>query len=258
MADSNDYERILCVKNEVFVFRIPPRTTNRGYRAADWKLDQPDWTGRMRVCSKGSELYVKLEDNSNGELFAKCPVDAHPGIAVESVTDSSRYFVLRIKDDSGRHAFIGMGFQDRGDSFDFNVSLQDHFKRLKQEQEQENVQTDNSPKLDLGFKEGQTIRINFGKKASTTQANKPKVEGSGNFGILPPPPGGGGAIPRLAGPSPGAGSRPVVPPSTDAPSFQPTPPTNVAVSNPPSDWGDFTTARASSQQPTQDGSWVQF
>lgn len=35
-------------------------------RAADWKLDQPDWTGRMRVCSKGSELYVKLEDNSNG------------------------------------------------------------------------------------------------------------------------------------------------------------------------------------------------
>ena len=37
-----------------------------------------------------------------GELFAKCPVDAHPGIAVESVTDSSRYFVLRIKDDGGR------------------------------------------------------------------------------------------------------------------------------------------------------------
>ena len=32
MADDNDYERILCVKNEVFVFRIPPRTTNRGYR----------------------------------------------------------------------------------------------------------------------------------------------------------------------------------------------------------------------------------
>ena len=37
----------------------------------------------------------------SGELFAQCPVEAHPGIAVEPVMDSSRYFVLRIKDDSG-------------------------------------------------------------------------------------------------------------------------------------------------------------
>lgn len=37
-----------------------------------------------------------------GELFAKCPVEEYPGIAVESVMDSSRYFVLRIKDDNGK------------------------------------------------------------------------------------------------------------------------------------------------------------
>ena len=116
----------------------------------------------------------------SGELFAKCPVDDYPGLAVEAVLDSSRYFVLKIVDDSGtcvfclfvclvgcffffwcmvqmsrsffefilsellnnflflflsgtgRHAFIGMGFQDRGDSFDFNVAMQDHFKYVDQ------------------------------------------------------------------------------------------------------------------------------
>lgn len=38
----------------------------------------------------------------SGELFARCPIEEYPGIAVESVTDSSRYFVLRIMDDNGK------------------------------------------------------------------------------------------------------------------------------------------------------------
>lgn len=36
-----------------------------------------------------------------GELFAQAPVEQFPGIAVESVTDSSRYFVIRIEDENG-------------------------------------------------------------------------------------------------------------------------------------------------------------
>lgn len=36
-----------------------------------------------------------------GELFAQAPVDQYPGIAVEAVTDSSRYFVVRIQDETG-------------------------------------------------------------------------------------------------------------------------------------------------------------
>lgn len=38
---------------------------------------------------------------SAGELFAQAPIDQYPGIAVETVTDSSRYFVIRIQDGTG-------------------------------------------------------------------------------------------------------------------------------------------------------------
>lgn len=36
-------------------------------RAADWKLDAPDWTGRMRLTARGKVVYVKLEDKASGE-----------------------------------------------------------------------------------------------------------------------------------------------------------------------------------------------
>jgi hypothetical protein len=98
------------------------------YRASDWKLDEPDWTGRLRVVAKGKECILKLEAKNSGELFAECPVDKYPGTSVEAVSDSSRYFVLKLVSGTGQSAFIGLGFADRGDSFDLNVALQDHFK----------------------------------------------------------------------------------------------------------------------------------
>ena len=118
----------------------------------------------MRLVSKGTGCVLKLEDRTSGELFAKCPIDAYPGVSIEAVSDSSRYFVLRIQDDSGRAAFIGIGFADRSDSFDLNVALQDHFKWVKQSNEMEKESVDGvaaKPRLDLSFKEGQTIKINM-------------------------------------------------------------------------------------------------
>lgn len=52
--------------------------------------------------------------------------------------------------------------QDRSDSFDFNVALQDHFKYVKNEEALQKEKTDPpKPQLDLGFKEGETIKINM-------------------------------------------------------------------------------------------------
>lgn len=257
MADSSDqYESVLCVKSEVHVYRIPPRSSNRGYRAADWKLEEPAWSGRMKITAKGKTAFIKLEDRITGELFAQAPVDQYPGMVVEAVSDSSRYFVIRIEDGNGRHAFIGIGFADRGDSFDFNVALQDHFKWVKQEGElarQEAAQI-SAPKLDLGFKEGQTIKINIGnikKKESGGAAGKSRPMGGS---LLPPPPGVKSSA--MVPPPTAQQTTPTAPPSTGMILDFGDPAPTAA---PPSQdlWGDFTSAGSGSAQDSRSG-WVQF
>ena len=61
----------------------------------------------------------------------------------------------------------------------------------EQEQMNKNPQIDNTPKLDLGFKSGQTIKINIGNKigkkddATTTKKSSTPISLTG---FLPPPP----------------------------------------------------------------------
>lgn len=183
----DDFERCLLVKNEVFVYKIPPRQSARGYRAADWNLSVPDWTGRMRVMEKAKKVKLKLEDRGSNELFAACPVDQYPGPAIEAVTDSSRYFVIRIAEEGGRTAFIGIGFSDRSDSFDLNVALQDYFKGVTRDDAILKEDTSSKPQLDLAFKAGQTIKVNINIPKSEKAKSRPKTGG----GFLPPPPGTG-------------------------------------------------------------------
>nr|XP_060614817.1 adaptin ear-binding coat-associated protein 2 [Anolis sagrei ordinatus] len=266
MEEEEEYESVLCVKPEVLVYRVPPRASNRGFRAAEWQLDQPAWSGRMRITAKGKAAYIKLEDKTSGELFAVAPVEEFPSPAVEGVSDSSRYFVIRIEDGNGRRAFIGVGFVDRGDAFDFNVALQDHFKWVKQQGElaKQAQNPDQGPKLDLGFKEGQTIKLNIAnvKRKEGPAGSKAR---SGPAGLLPPPPGTKpGSLPSPFGSSaalPSAGASQ----SADVPWPPPSLPRSSTVDAAATDfWGDFAKASGSALSqpaaaaPPSDSDWVQF
>ena len=61
-----------------------------GPRAADWKLDAPDWTGRMRVTARGKVAYVKLEDKISGEREADRTLPLFTGTA----DDENHFMVL--------------------------------------------------------------------------------------------------------------------------------------------------------------------
>lgn len=283
-----EIERCLLQKPEVFVYKIPPRQSARGYRAADWNLTSPDWTGRLRVMSSSEgSVKLKLEDKGSNELFAACPVAQYPGPAIEAVTDSSRYFVIKIVDDNGRSAFIGIGFSDRSDSFDLNVALQDHFKQVTKE---EMIQAEDSapkPELDLAFKAGQTIKVNINIPKSDKAKSRPK--GGAGGGLLLPPPGSMKAPQAAAAAAPGSSNlkpitspedqnKPVTQkantsnidllgdlgdlslgPSTAAPpalnNNTPLPATNLKTSPSDDPWGDFASAGVESKA---SGNWVQF
>lgn len=190
---AEDYERVLLVKPTVYVYKIPPlMSASRGFRAADWNLAQPDWTGRLRLISLGEKLFLKIEDANTGALYCQAPVLAYPGPQVQAVSDSRRYFVVKVVSDTGRTALLGIGFADGADSFDLTVALQDHFASIGKETELK-LDDENKPKLDLTLKGDIRVNLNIGGSRSSSESrprpSKPAgdVDASKPF-LLPPPP----------------------------------------------------------------------
>ena len=183
----DDHEVTLWTCKEMYVYQIPPLKSESGHRANDWNVDKWLWSGRLRVVSCGALLKVILEDATSGELFATCPCKDPHSKAVDPVVDSSRYFVLRIESGDGKHAFIGMGFRDRNESYDFNATLQDHWRSVEREKEAAELEAKLAaqPLKDLSLKEGEKMSINVpGRKAGAERPARPR--GEGGLTLAPP------------------------------------------------------------------------
>ncbi|KAL5697330.1 hypothetical protein ACHQM5_030817 [Ranunculus cassubicifolius] len=187
--EEESIEHTLLVVREVSIFKIPPRSSSGGYKCGEWLQSDKIWTGRLRVVSCISRCEIRLEDPNSGELFAACYV--LPGQrenSVETVLDSSRYFVLKIEDGRGKHAFIGLGFNERNEAFDFNVALSDHEKHVKRETDKDDVDgggdhIDIHPAVNHRLKEGETIRINVKNKPASGTGMLSAAGLSGNVSV---------------------------------------------------------------------------
>ncbi|EJD53141.1 adaptin ear-binding coat-associated protein 1 NECAP-1 [Auricularia subglabra TFB-10046 SS5] len=206
-AAETEIESIIYMCREVSVYKIPPRTKNEGYKAQEWgDLAAPLWKGRLRLIELSKGVTIQLEDATTGKyaVFAQSPYNVQ-NRSVEAVLDSSRYFVLRVED-NGRKAYIGLGFAERPDAFDFNVALQDYDKRqARQNTPAEKETTGPSPHIpggvakDFTLKEGQTFSVRIpgktpGLPTTTKSAASDLLGGGGSAGggagipLLPPPP----------------------------------------------------------------------
>ncbi|KAK7290857.1 hypothetical protein RIF29_05591 [Crotalaria pallida] len=160
--DTEPIELVLFQVPECYVYIIPPRMSAASYRADEWDVNKWAWDGILKVISKGEECIIRLEDKNTGELYARAFLrkgEPHP---VEPVIDSSRYFVLRIEENIGgrlRHAFIGLGFRERTEAYDFQAALHDHMKYLdkKKTAEEMEQQYQQCSSVDYSLKEGETL-----------------------------------------------------------------------------------------------------
>ncbi|KAL9630694.1 MAG: hypothetical protein Q9164_006291, partial [Protoblastenia rupestris] len=165
---------------------------------------------------------ILLEDPATGDLFAGAPyTDTH---VVEAAVDSSRFFAVRVVGEGGMKAMLGIGFEERSEAIDFGICLQECRKVL-------GFDGDNGTKgkgaagqatagrkaevekRDWSLKEGETIKVDIGRRGRRKEAVGDGEGWSGGerdalFSIKPPPGvvmdkgggGRGGAMPTLAPP----------------------------------------------------------
>mmetsp|Transcript_31504 Transcript_31504/g.74126 ORF Transcript_31504/g.74126 Transcript_31504/m.74126 type:complete len:228 (+) Transcript_31504:86-769(+) len=165
-------ERVRCVIKDAHVFKLPPRAQSGGWRGADWRDEV--WQGTVKVVERGEMTLVLLVDRTSGDIFAVCPIKDG---AVDRCVDSSRYFVLRIENENGRHMFVGMAFNERNDAFDFNTSLEDA-RREQEAAKEPQKKLPGLPSKDYSIKEGEKIRVNLkSMRGDSTRSTKSKGDG---------------------------------------------------------------------------------
>ncbi|KAJ6444894.1 adaptin ear-binding coat-associated protein 2 [Purpureocillium lavendulum] len=235
---SDAIQRVLFVANAVHVYNIPPLTSMRGHSATAWTADPSRhiFTARLRVIetstseplssssssstsspaaaaqASSSSQHIKvdlvLEDTSSPstpQLFAAAPY-THPS-AVEPVVDSSRFFAITVRDDQGRKAVLGIGFEERSDAFDMAVALQEARRGLGLDSDAQRggqrgagadaagegvAGKDKATVKDYSLKEGETITVNLGSKFGRRRPEQHEQQETAaaslqSFALAPPP-----------------------------------------------------------------------
>ena len=117
------------------------------HRADGWPLTKPLQCVSLRVERRGDVLLLIFTythgSGQKQKLFALCPIDLINQVDqekkkmdhyVEAVLDSTRYFVVRVKDDkANREALIGLGFRDREEAGDFRAALSKYEQDISKE-----------------------------------------------------------------------------------------------------------------------------
>ena len=202
-------EQTLIQLRECFVYKTATTHSSRGFCAGDWGLDNPLATCTCIVKSRGEEAAIQLFDNkskgqNNRKMLAQSVIvlDQEGDKSkiewyCESVTDSSRYFVIKVQNprDPTKIASLGIGFRQKESAYSFTAALQDHAKYVRRlrESNSNNAEgsslTEPSKDMTLGgvLGDGGKIKINVKitkKKKKKKKKKKDKDKEEDVFGLM--------------------------------------------------------------------------
>lgn len=176
-----EFEQVLTTVTQVVAYKLPPTLNLSSFKCADWPGEWVIFQGNLSIISKGEACSVSLVAPDTGAEAARFPIEYRGTVpVVEKASDSSRYFVIVVKDPTGaKMAFIGIGFQERDGAFAFQAALADHGKLLDRKAHPPAQIVVNQ---DFSLKSGEKIKIGLGKKAGGAPSVPP---GGFNFGAPP-------------------------------------------------------------------------
>ena len=121
-------EYVRCNLVDAHILRVDFDRPANGWSATGFV--EEIWQGSVRVVDRGDLSVILLVDKVSGGVTAVFPIGDTD--SVERCIDSSRYFVVRVRnEEDGIAKNIAIAFNERTSAFDFNVA----FETLRREKE---------------------------------------------------------------------------------------------------------------------------
>lgn len=100
--------------------------------------------------------------NFDGNEYAKAIIADNFKDSIQKVVDSSRGYAVKLTSEDGRAMWVGVGFHDRNDAFDFFTAFEDFNRKREMERNPHLFKNQNRPKIDCSMQKGQLIVLDIG------------------------------------------------------------------------------------------------
>lgn len=125
-------------------------------------------SGNIRIMGEGDKIWVELM-NYDETMYAKALIAENFRDSVQKAVDSSRGYALRLTNDDGRAMWVGMGFHDRNDAFDFYATFEDFDKKRDMRRNPGKYAANTIQTKDFSLKSGELLAVNLGGNKKSKQ-----------------------------------------------------------------------------------------